>query len=89
MSSPVNSSCSDIALVTPDDDASLANGSKHPIGFAIATTLGDVAVVTADGRTITLPSALFTIGDRFPLCVSKVLATGTTAVGIYVFYGVG
>jgi len=90
MSKPVNATLRDIVAVTPDDDATLENKyGELPNHIIIATTVGAVAVVTGDGQTITLPAGMFTLGDRFPLTVKKILETGTTAVGIYVGYGVG
>lgn len=90
MSQTVNASCKDIALVTPADDGNLANGNgEYPIALVVTGTVGDIAVDTADGTTITLPAALFTAKDRFPLSVKRIYDTATTSTGIYVLYGAG
>jgi hypothetical protein len=89
MSKPVNANYGHIAPVTPGDDTDLAIDGENPSGFVITTAVGTVAVQTGEGVTLTLPTALFTLKDIFPLGVKKILATGTTATGIYALYGVG
>lgn len=90
MSAPVNATLKDIKLVTPADDGDLADGDgNYPVTIIVATTVGDIAVDTVGGTTITLPSGMFNLGDRFPLGVKRIYDTGTTAAGIYVGYGVG
>ena len=90
MSLSVTASCKDIALVTPSDTGDLANSDGDlPIAIIVTGTLGDIAVDTADGRTITLPAAMFATGDRFPLAVRRIYSTATVSTGIYVLYGVG
>ncbi len=62
--------------VTPDDVTDL---SKVTRGLMVATA-GDVAVVLRSGETLTLPG--LTPGAIYPVRVSRVLSTGTTATGI-------
>ena len=67
----------DAYAVTPADETDLTKG---PGGWPVLSigTAGDIAVVTAAGSSRTL-----TVGAGvYPVRVSRVLATGTTATGI-------
>jgi len=80
---------SDIVLVTPDNDATLENNDGEiPAGFVVGT-LGDVRVLTGDGRDIVVPEEVITAKQIFPLAVRKIFSTNTTAAVIYVLYGAG
>ena len=62
--------------ITPDDATDL-QGMTRAIVLGAA---GDVAVVLKNGDTLTLPA--LTAGVIYPVRVSRVLATGTTATGL-------
>lgn len=68
----------DIISVTPSDSVDLPQ-----VGVAFyAETAGTVSLITAAGKTRTIPVAEFMI---VPVGVSRILSTGTTATGIHVF----
>ena len=62
--------------ITPDDATDLASVTRA----IILGTAGDVAVVLKNGDAITLPA--LAAGVIYPVRVSRVLATGTTATGL-------
>jgi hypothetical protein len=62
--------------IAPDDSADLQTVTR---AFILGGG-GDVAVVLKDGDTITLSG--LAAGVIYPLRVSRVLATGTTATGL-------
>ncbi len=62
--------------ITPNDTADLTRVTR---GLMVAAT-GDVAVVLRSGDTLTLPG--LTPGAIYPVRITRVLATGTTATGI-------
>jgi len=68
----------DCYVVTPSD--SVANPG---FGFRVSGTAGDVAILTGAGRTVTVPAVQ--VGETIAVVFSKVLSTGTTAVGITAF----
>lgn len=86
MAMQVNTGYSDIAAVTPDNDATLENAAGRLPTAVVASVSGTLAVLTADNRTITIPALLVVANVRIPVTVRKVLATGTTATGIHVLY---
>jgi hypothetical protein len=73
--------CRDIIPVTPNNDADIAAGTVA-VGIKCTGDAGNVAIVTAAGETRTYPIAS---GEELPVGVSRVLATGTTATGIWAF----
>lgn len=90
MSTSVISCAKDIAAVTPADDGDLRSSEGQlPIAIVVTGTAGDVRVTTANGSDIVIPEAAIAVGDRFPLIISRIWATSTTATGIYVMYGAG
>lgn len=62
--------------ITPDDASDLPQMTR---GLMVASA-GDVAVVLKDGTALTLPA--LAPGVIYPLRLSRVLATGTTAAGL-------
>lgn len=66
-----------LAAVTPDDTQDLASASR---GINVSGT-GTVRVTTVGGDTETVYIAA---GSAFPLRVTRIWATGTTATGIVV-----
>lgn len=60
--------------ITPSDEDTI-----EPTRGLYVTGAGDIAIQFVDGRTLTKTVAANTY---HPLCVKKVLATGTTATGI-------
>lgn len=62
--------------ITPDDGADLASVTR---GLMVSAA-GDVAVTFRDGSTVTLPG--LSPGVIYPLRVTRVLASGTTATGV-------
>lgn len=71
----------DIVPVTPSDDTDISAGAVA-VGITCKTTAGNVVIVTAEGNERTYPIAL---DEVLPVGVSRVKATGTTAVGIWAF----
>lgn len=68
------------ATVTPNDASDLP---KIASGIYVGAT-GDLVVTFLDGNTVTLKG--LASGVIHPLCVKRVLATGTTATGIIAMY---
>ena len=66
--------------VTPSDSVTLAHASR---GIYIGGA-GDLKVITVGGETVTFAS--MAAGIVYPICVTQVLATGTTATGIVALY---
>jgi len=66
--------------ITPNDSADLTVMTRA----LMVTADGDVAVVLRDGTAITLPG--LTAGTIYPVRVSRVKSTGTTATGIKGLY---
>jgi hypothetical protein len=62
------------AAVTPSDTVNLPTASRA----LYVGTAGNVAVITVGGSTMTLVAA----SGWMPICVARVLATGTTASDI-------
>ena len=86
----VNATLRTVVPVTPSDTTSLADKyGEYPVCIIVTGTVGDIAVETLEGDTKTLPAAMFTLADRFPMGCRKVMETNTTATGIYVGYKVG
>jgi hypothetical protein len=69
-----------VVAVTPNDSADVAGGPFRGICFAAA---GDLAVVTADGDTVTITSGALAAGVIHPIRIKRVKNTGTTATGIF------
>jgi hypothetical protein len=61
--------------ITPSDSTTLTL-----VGFRVYTTAGNVAVQNSDGTTYTIPACQ--LYEQIPGRFTKILATGTTAVGI-------
>ena len=72
-------SASDARAVIPNDTQSL---QEVTVGLNVAT-LGQVRVTTKDGSIADLT---ISAGTPFPIRVSKVWQTGTTATGIVALY---
>lgn len=75
-SSGLDSPIRHVAAVTPDD----ANDLGFVTRGIIVGVAGDVAVVTAEGESVTLPALV--AGITHPYRVSRIKATGTTATSI-------
>jgi hypothetical protein len=72
----INSSIAvDTFPITPNDSNPLKS-----YGIKCRGTAGNVVVVTANGNTRTIP---MTVGELDPIKVKQVLATGTTATGLW------
>lgn len=74
----VGGPATDIAPVTPDDNTDLAH-------FAVALyaeTGGSISFVTVQGQTRQVAVSDFSI---LPVGIRRVLATGTSALGIHAF----
>jgi hypothetical protein len=71
-----------VALVTKHDTNELTYFTRG-ISFAVA---GDLAVVTAGGETVVIPSGALAAGIVHPLRVKQVLSTGTAATGIVAYW---
>jgi hypothetical protein len=69
----------DITNVTPDDD----NDLEKPFRAVRCATGGDVKYVTLANNTRT---AKFTDGETRPICGTRILSTGTTAVDIEAYH---
>jgi len=72
----------DIQAVTPSDTVDLPNGTCRAFIF---TGAGNVKFITAAGNTVTLPISSAWFGVQY-IRASRVLATGTTATGIFACY---
>jgi hypothetical protein len=68
----------DAKTITPSDTASIT-----PTSGIMVTAAGNIVVNTLNGTTITLA---VTVGTIYPVCVTQVKATGTTATGIVGLY---
>lgn len=77
----IESPADDVFLVTPSDTDELTYITKA-IRIASTGTAGNVVVLTDWGNIRTIP---MTIGEQWDISVRKILATGTTATGIYAF----
>ena len=78
-SETVTSPATDAMPVTPSDTTDLAVMTKA-LRVAATGTGGTVRVITEAGTTRDLPIAA---GEQWDVRVSRVLATGTTATGIW------
>ena len=70
---------SNALVVTPDDNTDLP---IRPRCFTVQTT-GDVAMTFANGTSITIQADS---GFIYPFRVSRILATGTTAIGVTILW---
>ena len=77
--SGLQSPASYLANISPNDTADLANVSR---ALNVASS-GSVRVTTVEGSEATV---YIVAGNAFPVRVSRVWATGTTATGIVVMY---
>lgn len=68
----------DVIPVTPSDTVQLLPNGV----LTCKTTAGNVVVVTAKGATRTYP---IKVDEVLPVHITQVLATNTTAVGLYLF----
>jgi hypothetical protein len=68
----------DVIPVTPSDAVQLTQNGV----LTCKTAAGNVVVVTAKGNQRTYP---ISIDEKMPCIVNQVLATGTTATGLYLF----
>jgi len=75
-----NAPATHAAAVTPSDISDLSDVSR----WLYVGSAGDLAVIGADGITVTLPAV--PTGALLPIRVSRVMATGTTAGDIVVFW---
>ncbi|WP_159728363.1 hypothetical protein [Methylosinus sp. Ce-a6] len=64
-------------------NVTLSDSATQNANFFRVGTAGNVAVQTADGTTLTIPS--LAAGEYVFLAVQKFLATGTTASGLTAF----
>ena len=77
-------------MVTPSDGADLPSGAvgalpgTRPTNFLSVTGAGNVAVQLFGGGTATLTGLV--AGQQIGVQVTRVLATGTTATGIFAGY---
>lgn len=72
---------SDAIPVTPTDSSDLTRMTKA-LWLPLSATGGIVRVITEAGNTRDLP--LYP-GDLLPIRVTRILATGTTASGVWAF----
>jgi hypothetical protein len=70
--------------VTPSDTVNLSNGPCRALNV---TTAGNVAVNLVGGGTATLTG--LSAGQIIEVAAQRVLATGTTAAGIFALYNGG
>lgn len=68
-----------LVSITPNDSTDLTNVL---VGLTCKTTAGDVVVITAKDQTVTYPISL---DEVLPVGIKRVLATGTTAAGLWGF----
>jgi hypothetical protein len=72
----INSSIAvDAFPITPNDSVDVKS-----CGIKCKGTAGNVVVVTANGNTRTIPMV---VGELEPVKVKRILATGTTATGLW------
>jgi len=80
----------DAYAVTPADGADLPSGliggvtGTRPTTFIYVTGAGNVAVQLYGGGTATLTGLV--AGQQLAIAVTRILATGTTATGIFAIY---
>jgi hypothetical protein len=72
----ISGPASNAAAITPNDTTDLGTVCR---GIYVGGA-GDLAVITAGGDTVTLTAVA--VGVVYPLRVSRVLATGTTATNL-------
>lgn len=72
----VSAPASDAFAITPDDAGDLIYVTRA----LYVGTAGDVSVVMRDGGTVVFTNV--NGGTTLPCCVSRVMATGTTASGL-------
>lgn len=78
MANPVQSLTPRSAIaVTKSDTTVYDNSNLGPLSGLYVGGLGDVAVLTANGETVTFSAV--PVGTILPITVQKVLSTGTTA----------
>jgi hypothetical protein len=78
----VQSPAAHVFLITPSDDANLANPTRG-ISFH---TAGALKVTTAGGEIVVIPDGALAAGIVHPLEVVKVFDTGTDADGLVGYY---
>ena len=79
----------DAFAITPSNSLNIsadpANTKEYPFCLVhVAGTSGTVAVITADGSTVTVYGIQ---GYTIPLAVKRVLVTGTSATNLIAFVG--
>ena len=67
----------DVFPITPNDSTNL---TTKAYGIKVTGTAGNIVGVTDAGNTRTIPVAA---GETLPVVFSKILATGTTATGLW------
>ena len=67
-----------MVAVTPSDSVPLAYPSR-----ALLITVGGAVAVIIGGATVTIPAATAVTGAILPFSVTQVMATNTTATGIF------
>jgi hypothetical protein len=74
--------------VTPNDGADLVppSGPARPTRGIIVGGAGTIALVMADGNTVSVSVPATAIGFVIPLAVNRIKATGTTATSITAWY---
>ena len=77
----VSSPADDVFLVTPSDTDDLTYITKA-IRLSATGTSGNVVIITEAGNQRTIPMLA---GEQWDVSVRRIMATGTTATGIYAF----
>lgn len=72
-------------LVTPNDSTDVSVNDEYPRGLSVQVA-GAVVVEDLDGETQTFTAEELPVGVIHAIRVQKVLATGTTATGIRLYF---
>lgn len=72
----------DVVPVTPNDGADIVAGAVA-LGVTCKGSSGNVVIITASGETRTYP---IVTDEILPVGISRVLATGTTATGLWAYF---
>jgi hypothetical protein len=70
----------DCYICTPSDEADLPTPGR---AFQVRGEAGDVAVINASGRTVTIPNVA--AGEMISVAVRRVLDSGTDATDILIY----
>lgn len=68
-------------------DLSTTDFVANGIAIAVTGTTGNVAVLTLEDQTVTIPAVLLPVGTEKPFTFKKILKTGTTATGVWAWWG--